>query len=336
MTSFPEKKSFFNLFPTPEYLLLSSGGIAITDDSVKFVQFRRSLFGQSLKLSSYEKFPLEAGVAQSGYINNAEKLTEVLGGLSKKHDISFARATFPEERAYLFSAFIDRVPQKGLRDAVAFIVEANVPVQLANSVFDFDVIEDDLESNKIKVVVAVLSKKVVDFYIQIFESAGITPVSFDIESQAIARAVVPRGDSSTQMVVNLAINKTGFYIVEDEVVQFTTTLPIGATKESPYSHMNDLVVEMRKIFGFWSSRASTSGNGARKIEKVLLCGTNASNEEFIKEFMKECPVSYSVANPWINISDGYQHLSAEDISQDALDYTSAIGVAMARGIKTNV
>jgi type IV pilus assembly protein PilM len=335
--SLKEKKSFFKSFPTPEYLLLSTCGIAVSDESVKFVEFSRGFFGSSLELSHYARTALPEGVVASGYINDAEKLTAVLKEVSVRYGIRFARATLPEERAYLFTAHIERVPADGLRDAVAFIIEENVPVKLADSVFDFDIVEDNPTSSQIKVTVSVLSKKVVDFYIQVFEAAGITPVSFDIESQAIARAIIPKGEKRTQMIINLSQKKTGFYVVEEEVVQFTTTLPVGAAGEAPYPHIADLVSEMRKIFAFWSARGTTTANmPEKKIEKILLCGLGAGNGAFVAEFMANSPVEYALGNPWVNIAESAKALSSKDISKETLDYASAIGLALPNADKNYV
>ena len=324
MTTVPKKKGFLNFFPTPEYLLLSTSGLAITDDSIKLLQFEHNFFTQNLKLSYYDKVSLPQGIVESGFINDAEKLTTVLKELSKGYGFKYVYATLPEERAYLFSATIDRVPSEGLRDAVAFIIEENVPVSLADSVFDFDVVEELKETNQIKVTVSVLAKKVVDFYIQVFEAAGVTPVSFDIESQAIARAIVPEGDKRTQLIVNLTDAKTGFYIVEDEVVQFTTTLPYGT--KSPLSFEN-LKNEMAKIFAYWSSRNAGSGLPPRQIEKILLCGLGAYNQDFVADLMREVTIESASANLWANVGRPINDLP-ERVTKESLDYTSTVGLVI--------
>src|SRR3989344_2718958 len=168
-------RAFFDLFPAPEFLLLSTTGVTVTDSDTKFVQLRRQTFGNGFELAHASK------------INNPQ--------------VAFG----------------------GLRDAVAFIVEENVPVSLAESVFDFEIIDQMPGSNKIKLTVTVLPKDIVNAYITLFESAGITPISFDIESQAIARTLIHRGDRRPNLIINLSRKKTGFYVVEDKVVQFSTT-----------------------------------------------------------------------------------------------------------------
>ncbi len=333
MSTSQKQNSFYNHFPTPEYLTLSTSGIAITDESLHFIQFRHGLFGNGLKLSHYEKIALPEGVVESGFINNPEKLGVVLKDLAARYSLSFARATLPEERAYLFTTTIDKVPTEGLRDAVAFIIEENVPVSLADSVFDFDILNATEEADKLRVTVSVISRKVVDFYLQVFESAGVTPVSFDIESQAIARAVVAKGDKSTQLVLNLGRKKTGFYVVEDEVVQFTTTLPYGAG-EGDHAHLNDLKTEIRKIFTFWSAhQKSATADG--DISKVLICGEASLDHSFVTNLMSESPVPYDWVNPWVNVASTPERLPP-DLVKDALDYVSAIGLAVPHPHRTYV
>lgn len=319
------KKSFFNLFPTPEYLLLSNAGLSITDDGVRFVELERGLFGQELKLTRHEKIPLPEGVVQSGFINDEEKLTSILSGLSERHGLKYVYATLPEERAYLFTTYIDKVPKEGLRDAVAFIIEANAPVSLANSVFDFEVVEESKETGKIKVAVSVISKKVADFYMQVFSAAGITPVSFDIESQAIARAVLPAGDRGTHLIINLSDKKAGFYVVEDRVVQFTTTVSFGSSIHTNDSHTNDLKNEMSKVWSFWDTRESTTDR--RKIGRIIFCGSHAGDKKLVTELTTDYSASVSVADVWGNVGVSVSDLP-EDIYKDSLEYASAIGLAL--------
>lgn len=327
MSALLKKKVFSDYFPVPEYLRLSNSGIAITDTEVKFLEFRHGRF------SRFEKISLPEGVVQSGFINAPEKLIAILKDLALRYKLRYAYATLPEERAYLFTTIIDKVPEEGLRDSVAFIIEENVPVKLANSVFDFDVIEELKQSNQLKITVSVISKKVVDFYLQVFESAGITPVSFDIESQAIARAIIPRGDKSTQLIVHLGEKKTGFYVVEDEVVQWTTTLPYSAQTNTTNSHLTDLRTELRKIFAFWTTRAEKPGFSERKIEKMLICGPGALNGALVAEFTKECPVTCSITDPLINVPEAKAHLQ-QNLSAEVLNYASAIGLVLPNKIKS--
>jgi Tfp pilus assembly PilM family ATPase len=319
-----KQNTFYNHFPTPEYLTLSNSGIAISDDGVHFVQLRHSKFGKGLRLSHYEKVALPEGVVEAGFINEPNKLKEVLVDLRRRHNLKFTRSTLPEERAYMFTTTIDKVPMEGIRDAVAFIIEENVPVSLADSVFDFNILSISESEGKMVVAVSVLPSKTVDFYLQVFEEAGITPVSFDVESQAIARAVVPKGDRTTQLILNLGKKKTGFYVVEDEVVQFTTTLPYGL--ESASTHINDLKTEIKKIFAYWTAKNKTDAP-ERPIIKILVCGVASQDQKYLNELLGDAPTSYDFTNPWMNVTAQNERLPS-DLVKDGLEYVSAVGLSI--------
>lgn len=318
-----KKKTFFNLFPTPEYLSISNSGIAIGDDEIKFIELHHGLFGNGLSLSHYKKTSLPKGTVHGGLIYDPKDVTAALKELKDTYGISYTRATLPEEKAYLFSASIPRVPLEGLKDAVAFIIEENAPVKLTESVFDFDIIYSSPNSPEFQVTVAVLPKRIIESYTEVFEAAGLTPVSYDIESQAIARAVVPKNNSNTWLVVNMEKKKTGFYIVEAGVVQFTTTLSMDVTNINTL----ELKAEMRKIFAFWSARQVKPGTSDKKIEKAVLCGSGALNPTFTTELMSECPVEYTVGNPWVNVSSGGGKIPKE-LAQEATAFAAAIGLAL--------
>jgi Tfp pilus assembly PilM family ATPase len=324
MKDLSRPQSFFKYFPAPEYLSLSNTGVAIDDECVRLIELHRSLFGQAFKLRRYKKLSLPEGVVQSGFLYNPGKITETLKNLSEEASSHYVRATLPEEKAYVFTAFINRVPSEGLRDAVAFIIEENVPVSLAESVFDFNVVESASDENQIKVVVAVLPQKIISSYTEALESAGLTPVSYDIESQAIARALVPWGDKSTNLIINISKKKTGFYIVEDSLVQFTTTLPHGSTTTE---HLGNLKTEIRKIFAFWGAKSEKPGLPPKKIAKVILCGAGSLDHSFVSRLMEEIEVEYGWGDPWTNLSGGGLDIPKE-LSRDALEYVPAIGLAL--------
>src|SRR3990167_6700023 len=122
------KKDFFSLFPTPEYLLLSTSGLSLTDEYIKIVQFRKDFLSPCLKLVNFAKVATPKGVIEGGIITNTEVLAETLKKLASAYNLHYVHATLPEEKAYLFSAYIDSVSHEDLRDAVAFILEENVPV----------------------------------------------------------------------------------------------------------------------------------------------------------------------------------------------------------------
>ena len=328
MSTLSRRKSFLDFFPVPEFLLLSTTSIVVTDEDTKFVQLRRKIFGDGFELTHATKVPNVLGAIESGLIISPAEVTPSLKKLATHYGIYYAHAILPEEKAYLFTTTISSVPKEGLRDAVAFIIEENAPISLIDSVFDFEVISEDKNANETKLAVSVLPKSIVNAYVSLFESAGITPISFQLESQAIAKAVIHREDRRAHLIVNISSKKTGFYVVEDSVVQFSTTPAYGVGADGTYSNLSDLKAEMRKVLAFWDVRTDKLGKGSQ-IEKIVLCGSGASDEDFVKKFMEGISVEYLLADVWLNTSSSRDHVP-EIPPSESLDYASAIGLVLSQ------
>ena len=321
-------KKFSDFFPTPRFLELSKVGVAFSDQQIHVVEFKQSHHAGDLVLANYNRVDLPHGVILGGYIYDIPAVVSALKELRQKHPFDYARATLPEEKAYLFTVEVEREPFDSLRDRVAFVIEENVPVSLAKSVFDFDIIGNIKDKTLIRVAVSVLPTKVVETYIDIFESAGIVPVSFDVVSQALARAVIPNGDERTHLVVNIGDNKTGLYVDEDEVVQFSSTPAYGVTKdESGFKDLTNLKGEVRKVFAFWNTRLDSHGAPVKRIEKIIIAGRQAKNEEFVSLLMEDMETEYSLANVWVNTMSLYGDLP-EMSFEESLEYGVTVGVAL--------
>lgn len=304
---------------------MSTVGLSLSDKAVRFIRFKRSAFGNSLNLSQWEKAVLPIGAIDSGEIRDEAKIISSLKELSEKNNLRFVRASLPDEKAFLFTTTIDRVPDEGMRDAVAFIIEENVPVALADSVFDFEAVPTS-DPKKVKVTVSVVLKETANSYIKVLESAGITPISFDIESQAIARAVIEEGDIRTTLIVNAGERKASFYVVEDEVVRFSSTPAQSIIGGGVPLNARELKSEMMKVMEFWNNRVETEGDG-RAIERILLCGAGALNNELADELLADSSIEYNLADPWINTS---MPDAGSAILPDSLEYVAAAGLALQR------
>lgn len=322
------KKSFWHFFPTPKILLLTTIGVSLSDKFVQFVEFNQSGDPGEMGIAHTAKISLPDGAVVAGYINDKEALSKAIKELHVKHNFYYVRATLPEEKAYLFTVEVDREPFESLRDRVAFTIEENVPVTISKSVFDFEIIGKTKGKEAVKVAVTVLPKKVVEMYLEIFAEANVMPISFDIESQAIARSVIPVGDKRAHMIINLDEEKTGLYVVEDEVVQFSSTPGFGVIeKDESYPDILNLKIEVRRLLAFWNTRLDNRGIPEKKIEKMIITGPGAKKEKFVLELMSGMDLEYALANVWCNAFSLDKYLP--EISFDeSLSYGASVGVAL--------
>ena len=329
MNASRKPRSFFDLFPIPNFLLLSQGGLDLSEDGIRFVRFKRSRKLDTLDLERCSMVPIADGVLEGGFVHNKDTLVSALKEFKRHEDIRFVRVALPEEKGYLFTTVIESVPTSGLKDAVAFILEENVPVSLPDAIFSTEIIGMTTDG-KLRIAVAVVHTKVVEIYLDVLQAAGLVPVAFDFESQAIARSVVKKGGGRTELIVNLGERKTGLYMVEDEVVQSSFTPLYGVRQEqgsNKYPDMNDLKTEIRKLLAFWNTRLDKQGIPVRKVEHIIVCGIGASRADFVQELLGGFDIGFELANVWINafsLKEEVPKISYEE----SLGYAAAAGLAL--------
>jgi Tfp pilus assembly PilM family ATPase len=69
-------------------------------------------------------------------------------------------------------------------------------------------------------------------YYEAATKAGLVPVSFEVEAQAIARAALPRHDTQVHLIVDFGKTRTGVGIVYQGNLMYTSTIDIGGKELS--------------------------------------------------------------------------------------------------------
>jgi len=344
--------SFFDLFPTPKFLEMTAVGLSISDSAVRFVELNK--VGGNFVLGKYGERSLPPGVVTSGFIYNSQQLANILSDLKKDYGLNFVKATLPEEKAYLFKTEIPKLSQTETRSAISFKLEENVPISTVNAVFDYSVIEDEFSRTKDHqdILVSVLPVKVVRAYFDAITSAGLTPLSFEIESQAIADSVINKKDRRAFLIINLTKEKTGLYVVSDGVVQFTSTLnpdetstprpsikvfdisqqktSSSAEKSQIFRLANNFTErrdEVRRIYDYWNDHKGKDGERNKKIQKVILCGESDEKETFAEHLRLALKTEVDIAQVWSNCFPFEDYIPPMPLTE-SLPYAAAIGLAL--------
>ncbi|TAK57405.1 hypothetical protein EPO17_01985, partial [Patescibacteria group bacterium] len=213
-------------FPPPAFLEMPAVGLDVTDEAVYFAELRRNK--DSFTLGTYGEKLLPRGMVEGGRINDAEGLAKILKELRDTYDWHYVRVSLPEEKTFLFRTEIPYTEDnKEIKSSLEFKLEENVPIPPAETIFEFDVIRSSQEHpDHLDVSVSAVPEKVISTYANVLRSAELTPLSFEVETRAIAKSVIRKGDQGTIMVVDVGVIKTGVYIVSGGVVRFSSTLSI--------------------------------------------------------------------------------------------------------------
>lgn len=348
-------------FPPPRILRPSTLGVDISESSVKYIGFNRTRSGWSnLSLSHWGEIEIAPEIVSNGEVKDVAGLGKVLAEVYKRTGIRHMRLSLPEERVYLFETEIGAdVNPADIRELVEFRLEENVPLSPRDAYFDYRLYRIG-EDGPLLASVAVCPKTVADAYYEACKMAGVTPVSFEVESQAIARAVLPAGDLGTKLLVDFGQTRTGLGIVYQGILSYTSTISIGgnelstslrrqlgdkeegdltkmkneqglvraAGSSSPSEALLPVVSvikdEIQTHVQYWNDKHSAS----RPIAEIVLCGGTANLRGLTEYFHESLGIVTTLADVWQNAFDAKLITPPID-RRHSFGYATAVGLALA-------
>ena len=208
---------------------MPSVGVDISDTSMKYVSFKPSLRNDKNKiLDKWGDIEIPKNVLERGEILDPKTLANILREFRLQTNAEFIRVSLPEERAYIFETEVKKnVPAKEIRSMLEFRLEENVPISARDAIFDYDILPSQDNENISRIAVVAYQKETILKYYDVCKDAGLTPLSFEVEAQAMARAVIPDKDNDVVMLIDFGKTRTGVGIVNNQALLYTSTIDIG-------------------------------------------------------------------------------------------------------------
>lgn len=355
-------KTLTSILPPPSYIELPSAGVDISDTSLKYVQFAPDNWsGTSLELKHWGDIDIPVGALHRGEVNDQARLTEAIVEVKARTGIGNVRVSLPEERAYLFQTEIKRgTPFKEIRGLLEFRLEENVPLSPRDAFFDYDLLEGVSSGDSLLVSVTAYAKETIMKYYEACTAAGVLPISFEVEAQAIARAATPRHDTSTYMIVDFGKTRTGVGIVHRGVLMYTSTIDIGGANLSkamrevlgdrPESELteiknaqglvpqvedtkvvdallpvvDDIANELNTRIQYWNTHRQENN---REIEAIILCGGSVNMKGLPGYLTENLGVEAKRADVWQNAFSLDERVPAIG-KRYSYGYATAVGLAL--------
>lgn len=349
-----------SVFPPPSAVAMPSAGIDISGNSIKYVSLKETPLG--LRVQSFTETPLEKGIIVDGDIEKQEQVVEVLRSYRLRGGIRNAMASIPERKAYLYQTLVPK-GETNFRSIIESTLEAYVPLPPKETVFDFEPVRA-VQAGDI-VAVTAYAKRMVDAYVEVFKVAGITLRSLEVESQALARAVL-RGEDRRRavMIIDLGKQTTRIAIADSGAVSFTASLDMGGDTltgaimknfnvseaeaekmksergflmskdnaglvEALMTTVSVMKEEIARQMAGWST-SSRSGITRLPVEKVIVCGGNANLRGLPEYLEASLRVPVVMANVWGNAFALDSYVPPMDF-RESLEYATAIGLAIRGG-----
>jgi len=332
-------------------------GLDISDESLKFIELISTAHG--IKLGRFGERKIPEGVIESGKIKNLKKMEEILTALRKEEKIKNVRVSLPEEQVYLFEFRLEKAGLESIRESIELSLEEYIPIPAQDSIFDYEILSEDEKGFNIQV--SAIPKNIIEGYLSVFKNSAIRAQSFELEAQAISRAIVPKGDTGAYMIVDFGEKRTGIFIVSNGVVMFTSTLDVGGTLlthmiEKNFKISFEEAEKMKKKFGlqrntgnkemfsvllnsisilrdevvkhyvYWHTHKE-SGKERPPIRKIILCGGDSNLIGLSEYFSVSTKTAIETANVWVNVTAGWKYIPEINYSQ-SLTYAAAIGLAL--------
>lgn len=322
-------RSFFDFFPPPEFLAMKPVGISVSSDAVRAVSFKHS--AGNTRIDTYFEKILPVDTIVDAEIKRTNDLISILREAKNAVGAKFARIALPEEKSFLFEANVSAQEGMSLRESVEFILEENVPVSPADTVFDFIVVPEEKEDGKEHVVVSVFPRSVIEPYLSIVDQVGITPLAIELDSQSAATAAIASGDNRTYALLIVGKEKGTIAIVKRGVVRFSSTFilnpSIGVGNEDGVGDSVKLLTigeEMRKVVSYWQGAKKDKSS---KIDSVLLLGDLKELDGLDAHISETIAVSTKRPNVWQNLFSIDDYVPEISLN-DSLKFSSAVGTVI--------
>lgn len=349
---------FSRIFPIPSFFTIPTVGIDFSDERMRFIGLAEGHRG--ILPDVFGEAVIPTGIMQRGRIIDEKGFTKFLKDIRIKYHLSYIRVSIPESQVYSFTLPIDSAAADDIRGSIELVIEDNIPLKAIETVFDYHILSTSGKSIVVQVVA--LAESVAEAYVRAFESAGLIPVSFEYDGQAIARAVIAPNDMRSSMIVDFGATRTGITVVTAGTAVYTSTLDFGGRSlidalikertvsvEEAHRLMHEyglsasgthkdifstlvtgiavLKDEINKRYVYWQERKDQFAP-MPSIETIYLCGgysTIAGLADYLSVTLK---VKTVLVNPWTNCVDFDREIPA--IKRDeAQSYVTAIGLALA-------
>lgn len=355
--------SFFSrLLQPPSYLKLPVFALDISDRSLKYIQFEETTRGRRVRAFGSKILP--EGLVQSGVITDTAKLAATLREQLPDKTLRYVALALPEEKGFVRSIRMPQVAPEELREAITLQLEEYIPLAAEETSFAYHVLPEQI-SGGMEVLIAAYPTQLITLYRDTMEQAEFIPISMEIESQAIARSVIPASqEKDATLVIDIGLTRTSFLFAKNGYTQLTSTIPIGgktmhesimkaihiSEKEAEqlkkdhgmrranedkrvYDALLPLIAsienEARRRIEFWQEeiRREKKTQGVPKLDHIYLCGREANLIGLPLHLSSRLQTPVSLPNVWINALPE-QDFVPEIEFRDSLGYATSIGLAL--------
>lgn len=353
-------------------------GLDINDSSLKIIKLKKK--HGFLQPVSYNEKKIEPGIIKNGIIQDEdvfvktikEALSAVMG---EKLKTKYVIASLPEEKSFSQVIQMPKMKKEELKSAVLFEAENYIPLPIDKVYLDFQVIDPVVDHlDHLDVFIIAVEKTIIDSYILCLEKAGLVPLAFEVETQAIARTLIKNETSSAPLVlIDFGGDNTDFIVFSGHSIRFTSSIPISskqmteaiseklnidlkeaeemkikygldgqkkdgrldAASNAMTPVLEELITQIKSYLDFYSEHDSHEHFSQKMgIEKIILSGGGVNLKGIEDFFSQKLNIPVELGNPWINFSEKLRKFELPEVQKKSLSFITSLGLAL-RGENNN-
>jgi type IV pilus assembly protein PilM len=343
-------------FAPPRYMALPLSGIDLSTSGVKAVRLAEGPRG--LTLEKYAEVRLEPGAFTDGEVIDRKSVVDALATAARMVGVSITNAALPESKSYLFEAAVPGASKVEWRTAIEQRLDELVPLPPQETAFDIVDLGTNTAGEHMVAGIG-FAERVVSETLSAFDAAHISVRALEGEQFAMARALLPSGDTSTALIIDVGKTTTKLAIVSRRIPHFATTIGIGghALTLAVQKHFGVTESEARKVkadrgivpalgnedylaamlstvsairdeislrLRYWQDKASPVA-AREPVSLAILAGGNASVRG-LPEYLEG-----SLGIP-VMAGDVFRNLASRDVWIPQLDYRESLAYATAIGL----
>lgn len=344
-------------FAPPQYLALPLSGIDLSTSGVKAARLAEGPHG--LVLAQYAQARLPLGACTDGEITDRAAVVKAIATAAQGAGISATNVALSESKSYLFETTAAGKRRSEWRTAIEQHLDELVPLPPEETAFDVVNVGQG-ENGTTRLAGIGLARRIVDDTLSVFDEAGVLVRSLEAEPFAIARALLPEGDTSTALIIDVGKTTTKIAIVAKRIPRFATTIGIGghALTLAVQKHFGVTEADARKVkvergivpapgnenylaamlstvsairdeishrLIYWQEKVALAGH--EPVSHAILAGGNASIRglpEYLEGMLK---IPVTAGDVFTNLASRNTWIPKLDYSE-SLAYATTIGLAL--------
>jgi type IV pilus assembly protein PilM len=263
-------------------------GLDIGTSSVKVLALSQQKTG-GFQLDFFAVCPIEGE-------RSKEKIVEAIrrAVASSETKIQSVTMSVSGQGVVVRQVLFPKMSEGELKSALQFEAEKLIPFGINEVYIDAQVIDQNAEGNKMKVLIVASKKDLVDEYLGYINEAGLEAGVIDCDAIAVTNAFIfnnpGAGKDKTVALLNIGASMTNVCILKNEALNFTRDIPVEV------KNIDTLENQVRLSFDYYENQF---GKG---IDGIYASGGGAKETPLLQRFSQAFGLEVSAWDPTKNLN----------------------------------